>query len=194
MINNLSYPRWIFGGLQSFFWATDTLLLDLCLCLPKISNKGSSVACMLHRLCAWQPSRFWSTYVQSLLELEPWDGVCGKVHNLGFIYIRAKANAKATSLLTCCIVSDLCIYTTATAVVANIKEKYRFRVRFRSNINESLNRIPFIVASRCAFSATGTTNHTVRISDSPIVFPAVNLNTCGGYDAKTGKQKHVFQR
>ena len=53
---------------------------------------------------------------------------------LGFIYIRAKA----TSLLTCCIVSNLCIYTTATAVTANIKEKNRFRVRFHSNINEPL--------------------------------------------------------
>ena len=53
---------------------------------------------------------------------------------LGFIYIRAKA----TSLLICCIVSDLCIYTTVTSVAANIKEKNRFRVRFRSNINEPL--------------------------------------------------------
>ena len=50
---------------------------------------------------------------------------------LGFIYIRAKA----TSLLTCCIVSDLCIYTTATAMTTNIKEKSRLR----SNINEPLN-------------------------------------------------------
>ena len=55
---------------------------------------------------------------------------------LGFIYIRAKANVKATSLLTCCIVSNVCIYTTATAAMANIKEKNRFRVRFRSYINE----------------------------------------------------------
>ena len=61
-----------------------------------------------------------------------------RIEKLGFIYIRAKANAKATSLLTCCIVSDLCIYTTATAVAANIKEKNLFRVRFRSNINEPL--------------------------------------------------------
>ena len=49
-----------------------------------------------------------------------------------FIYIRAKA----TSLLTYCIFSDLCIYTTATAAATNIKEKNRFRVHFRSNINE----------------------------------------------------------
>ena len=54
---------------------------------------------------------------------------------LGFIYIRAKA----TSLLTCCIVSDLCIYTTVTAVATNIKEKNHFRVR--SNINEPLHTI-----------------------------------------------------
>ena len=60
--------------------------------------------------------------------------------SLGFIYIKAKANTKATSLLTWCIVSDLCIYTTATAVAANIEEKNRFRVRFRSNINEPLHR------------------------------------------------------
>ena len=55
---------------------------------------------------------------------------------LGFIYIRAKA----TSLLTCCIVSDLCIYTTATVAATNIKEKNRFLVRFRSNINELLQK------------------------------------------------------
>ena len=54
---------------------------------------------------------------------------------LRLIYIRAKA--KATSLPTCCIVSNLCIYTTATAAVAKIKEKNRFR--FRSNINEPLS-------------------------------------------------------
>ena len=64
------------------------------------------------------------------------------INYLGFIYSRVepnmkantKANAKATLLLTCCIVSNLCIYTTATAVAANIKEKDRFR----SNINEPL--------------------------------------------------------
>ena len=52
--------------------------------------------------------------------------------HLGFIYIRAKENAKTMSLLTCCIVSDLRIYTTAIAVATNIKEKNRFRF----NINE----------------------------------------------------------
>ena len=65
-------------------------------------------------------------------------GLVKETSTLGFIYIRVKANAKATSLLTCCIVSDLCIYTTATVVAANIKEKNRFRVRFGSNINEPL--------------------------------------------------------
>ena len=57
---------------------------------------------------------------------------------LGFTYIRAKANAnaKATSLLTCCIVSNLCIYITATAVATKIKEKDRFHIR--SNINAPL--------------------------------------------------------
>ena len=57
---------------------------------------------------------------------------------LGFIYIRLKANAKAMLLPICYIVSNLCIYTTATAMTANIKEKNRFHVRFRSNINEPL--------------------------------------------------------
>ena len=38
------------------------------------------------------------------------------------------------SLLTCCIDSDLCVYTTAICEQQKIKEKYRFR--FRSNINE----------------------------------------------------------
>ena len=56
-------------------------------------------------------------------------------------------NAKATSLLTCCIVSNLCIYTTATAAAANIKEKNRFRVRVRSNINEPLTYISQTVKS-----------------------------------------------
>ena len=56
------------------------------------------------------------------------------VTELGFIYIRVKA----TSLLTCCIVSHLYIYTTATAAAIKIKENYHFRVRFRSNINEPL--------------------------------------------------------
>ena len=55
---------------------------------------------------------------------------------LGFIYIRVKV--KATSLLTCCIVSNLCIYTTVTIVVTNIKEKNRFHICFRSNINKPL--------------------------------------------------------
>ena len=54
---------------------------------------------------------------------------------LRLISIREKV--KATSLPTCCIVSNLCIYTTATAAVTNIKEKNRFRLR--SNINEPLS-------------------------------------------------------
>ena len=45
---------------------------------------------------------------------------------------------KATSLLTCCIVSNLWIYTTATAAVTKIKEKNCLWFRFRSNINETL--------------------------------------------------------
>ena len=43
---------------------------------------------------------------------------------LRLIYIRAKA--KAALLPTCCIVSNPCIYTTATAAVIKIKEKIAF--------------------------------------------------------------------
>ena len=51
----------------------------------------------------------------------------------------------------------------------------------------------FITASRCAFGATGDSKQgTIKTSSSPITFPYVHLNTCGGYDAKTGKQNHVF--
>ena len=42
---------------------------------------------------------------------------------LGCIYTRAKA----TSLPICCIVFNLCVYTTATAAATKIKEKNRFR-------------------------------------------------------------------
>ena len=59
---------------------------------------------------------------------------------------------------------------------------------------KNFNLCAFIVASRCAFSAQGWTHHAFRTNDSPIPFPNVDLNTCGGYDAKTGKQRHVFQR
>ena len=46
----------------------------------------------------------------------------------------------------------------------------------------------FITASRCAFAATGDSRQgIIKTSDSPITFPYVHLNTCGGYDAKTGK-------
>ena len=34
--------------------------------------------------------------------------------------------AKALSLPTCCIVSNLCIYATATAAATKIKEKFDF--------------------------------------------------------------------
>ena len=51
---------------------------------------------------------------------------------LRLIYIRAEA----TSLLTCCIVSNLCIYTTTTAAATKIKEKNR--LRFRPNVDEPL--------------------------------------------------------
>ena len=43
------------------------------------------------------------------------------------LYIRAKA----TLLPTSCIVSFLCVYTTATAVATKIKEKNHFRFRSR---------------------------------------------------------------
>ena len=44
-----------------------------------------------------------------------------------------------TLLPTCCTVSFLCLYTTATAAVTKIKEKNRLRFYFHSNINESLS-------------------------------------------------------
>ena len=50
----------------------------------------------------------------------------------------------------------------------------------------------FIVASRCAFSARTSGNTDIKVGSSPIVFNYYNLNTCGGYDKTTGKQKHVF--
>ena len=56
------------------------------------------------------------------------------VKHLGYIYIRAKA--KATSLQNCCIVSNMCVYTTAMCERQKIKENYRFRSR--SNIKEPL--------------------------------------------------------
>ena len=54
------------------------------------------------------------------------------VKHLGYIYIRAKA----TSLQNCCIVSNMCVYTTAMCERQKIKGNYRFR--FRSNIKEPL--------------------------------------------------------
>ena len=53
---------------------------------------------------------------------------------LGFIYTRAKA----TSLPTSYIVSNLCIDTASTAAATKIEGKNRFRVRFRSSISEPL--------------------------------------------------------
>ena len=62
---------------------------------------------------------------------------CG-VRTLGCIYIRAKVNAKVMSLLMCCIVSYLCVYTTAMSEWQKIKENYCFRFNFRSKINAPL--------------------------------------------------------
>ena len=62
--------------------------------------------------------------------IDTWVVNWSRLHTLGFIYIRAKGNEKATSLPICCIVSYLCIYTTATAVAANIKEKIAFTFAF----------------------------------------------------------------
>ena len=92
----------------------------------------------------WIPTPYFCVGQEYYNSMPISESISGNVDEpLGFIYIRAKANAKATSLPTCCIVSDLCIYTTATAVAANIKEKNRFRVRFRSNINEPLRTIMY---------------------------------------------------
>ena len=51
------------------------------------------------------------------------------------IYTRAKA--KATSLPICCIVFNLCVYTTATATATKIRTN-RFHFHFRSSINTAL--------------------------------------------------------
>ena len=49
---------------------------------------------------------------------------------LGCIDIRAKAKAKATSLPISCIVSNLCVYTTAMCKGQKIKEKIAFAFAF----------------------------------------------------------------
>ena len=52
----------------------------------------------------------------------------GTLHTSRLIYIRAKV--KTTSLPTCCIDSNLCVYTTATAARTTIKEKIAFAFAF----------------------------------------------------------------
>ena len=72
------------------------------------------------------------------------------------IYIRAKA--KATSLSTCCIVSNLCTYTKATAAATKIKGKNRFR----SSINEPLQDYYIfynICRMVCSVLCAGSTMH-----------------------------------
>ena len=64
---------------------------------------------------------------------------------LGCIYIIAKT----TSLLFCCIVSNLCVYTTAMCERQKIKGKNRFRVL--ANIKDPLNvdsMSPLVLDSR----------------------------------------------
>ena len=90
---------------------------------------------------------------------------------LGFIYIRAKANAKVTSLLTSCMVSNLCIYTTVTAVTANMKEKYRFR----SNINEPLLPSTWSYHRDARFDKV---NHDKVVSRDPLYNPT----RAGGFE------------
>ena len=58
---------------------------------------------------------------------------------LRLIYTRAKVKAKAKSLPTCCIIFNLCVYTTATAAATNIKEKNRFRFLFKWALTNSVN-------------------------------------------------------
>ena len=55
------------------------------------------------------------------------------------IYIRAKAKVKATSLMICCIVSYLCVYTTVTTAATKIKEKIAFVPR---RVSSQSSRIP----------------------------------------------------
>ena len=56
---------------------------------------------------------------------------------LRLIYIRVKA----TSLPTCCTVSNLCTYTKATAAATKIKGKNRFRY----SINEPLQVVFYLL-------------------------------------------------
>ena len=48
---------------------------------------------------------------------------------------------------TCCIVSDLCLYTTATAAATKIKERIRFH--FRSSTNAPLRIRLYWYESKC---------------------------------------------
>ena len=62
---------------------------------------------------------------------------------LGTCFRLINIREKGMSLPTCCIVSIMCVCTTATAAATKIKEKnfLRFFFRFRSNVNETLRLI-----------------------------------------------------
>ena len=45
----------------------------------------------------------------------------------------------------------------------------------------------WFVDSRCSFAAQGSYGPDKVVNSSPIVFENVNLNTCNGYNASTGK-------
>ena len=76
----------------------------------------------------WHERLLWANLCEDTITRVKFNSeVCYGSFILGCIYIRAKA----TSLQTCCIVSNLCIFTTAAT-------KIKGKNRFRFSINETL--------------------------------------------------------
>ena len=93
-------------------------------------------------------------------------------HNQGYTYTREKA--KVTALSICCIVSNLCVYTTATAWATKIKEKNRFRfrswykcsLRHKSRTTEYTCLIPLMQYIRFLFGAVSLTSVIKKVTVS----------------------------
>ena len=88
------------------------------------------------------------------------------------IYIRAKANMKATSLLICFIVSIMCVYSTVMCERQKIKEKNRFCFHIHSNINAPLwfhRHVWFCSQGGVCLSAYWDATHTPLEADTPRV-------------------------
>ena len=86
---------------------------------------------------------------------------------LGYIYITAKA--KATSLPICCIVSYLCVYTTAISERQKIKENYRFCFHFNENAlrakvkaKETLLPTCCIVSTLCVYTTVMSERQKIK--------------------------------